>query len=529
MLPTRSRLRPRPGTTTRLLSAALLAGVALIGRQAAADPLDGAWTQGQVREDYTVHQWLKGCGPAPKSGSVGKSQSATIRREGDEIAIMSGGRVIRSNECYDPMPTLSRESHSRDPSGKLWRTRCTTPPSDPRRAMLQTLFSITDDKQIDIVETGRYEIVLKEGRCIADVKRSVKLVRVTPKTAPTKTAGPKPTPTPTPKPDDSRCATPGDPARLEVRPSRKLMRAGESFAFHAIVVDRVGCRTHAPVSWRLQCDDALKSTVTLTKNGMVNADAASADGACKLTAVAADHHAEVELDVVSPERYEDLLAQSGLNEKGETDEAAIAIIAAGSVGAEEARIDDGSARRRTIFFIIIGAVTALLGAVAFIGWRRARKATTAELSEQERHEAELEAHRHRKEEREREHARALAAHEESVRRLESSGQKARVCPTCQEEYDTDRQYCPKDGAQLVDAVLALESPAGLVCPACGRGYAAGQKTCLTDGEELVPHALRGAGGPAPAQRGKICPTCGDRFEGDAEFCGKDGTALVLLN
>ena len=56
--------------------------------------------------------------------------------------------------------------------GKTWRTRCTTPPNDPRKAILNTLVVATTDKRIDVIETGRYEIVLETGRCVADVKRT---------------------------------------------------------------------------------------------------------------------------------------------------------------------------------------------------------------------------------------------------------------------------------------------------------------------------------------------------------------------
>ena len=52
---------------------------------------------------------------------------------------MGGGRVFRTNQCYEVMPTLIRETHSRDASGKAWRTRCVTPAGDPRRALLQPL------------------------------------------------------------------------------------------------------------------------------------------------------------------------------------------------------------------------------------------------------------------------------------------------------------------------------------------------------------------------------------------------------
>src|SRR6202020_2911163 len=92
--------------------------------------------------------------------------------EGDELSFVGGGRVFRTNQCYDELPTLVRETHTRSASGREWRTRCTTPPSDPRRAIINTLVVATSDAHVDIIETGRYEISLAAGLCTADIKRS---------------------------------------------------------------------------------------------------------------------------------------------------------------------------------------------------------------------------------------------------------------------------------------------------------------------------------------------------------------------
>ncbi|MGH7330091.1 MAG: hypothetical protein ACREJX_17230, partial [Polyangiaceae bacterium] len=88
--------------------------------------LDGQWKQSPLREQYTVQQWLPGCGPPPVSMSTGGGEVITVRTEGDELSFIGGGRVFQTNQCYDPMPTLARDAHSRDPSGKSWQTRCTT-------------------------------------------------------------------------------------------------------------------------------------------------------------------------------------------------------------------------------------------------------------------------------------------------------------------------------------------------------------------------------------------------------------------
>src|SRR5262249_15263071 len=218
-----------------ILSLASLA-ICLAPRPSRADsPFDGKWKQSALREDYTVQQWLPGCGPAPISSSVGGGDTVTIHQDGDELAISGGGRLFRTNQCYDQLPTLARDAHSPDPSARAWRTRCPTPPAGPRRAMLNTLVVASSDTHIDITETGRYEISLAEGRCIADVKRTRSFDLVTPASpapsatpapaAPPVTAAPQP-PAP-PPPRAGTCAPPGEAARLAARPSRPLPRTPE--------------------------------------------------------------------------------------------------------------------------------------------------------------------------------------------------------------------------------------------------------------------------------------------------------------
>ena len=180
--------------------AALLV-VLLVARGARADsPFDGKWKQGPLHEEYTVQQWLPGCGPAPVTGNTGGGEIVSIREEGDELSIIGGGRVFKSNQCYDQLPTLARDAHSRDANGRTWRTRCSTPASDPRCALMQTLVSAQTDTHIDVLETGRYEISLNEGRCIADVKRSRTYDLVSKDGVPTTPPSAAPPPPPPPPP-----------------------------------------------------------------------------------------------------------------------------------------------------------------------------------------------------------------------------------------------------------------------------------------------------------------------------------------
>src|SRR5687768_8480963 len=93
----------------RLPSLASLASLAtlLVASPAHAElHLDGKWRQSSLKETFSIQQWLdEGCGRAPQSSTQGGGEIVDIRMEGDELAIVGGGRVFRTNHCYDPMPT----------------------------------------------------------------------------------------------------------------------------------------------------------------------------------------------------------------------------------------------------------------------------------------------------------------------------------------------------------------------------------------------------------------------------------------
>jgi hypothetical protein len=478
----------------------------------------------------------------------------SVHAEGDELSFVGGGRVYKTNQCYDQMPTLVRESHTRNPSGREWRTRCATPPSDPRHAVMNTLVIATSDARIDVIETGRYESQLAGGLCTADIKRSRSFTLVA-LDSPAAPVAPDP-----PPPDPGRCTAPGEPVRLEARPSRKLLRTGESFSFRALVLDAAGCSTRTPTTWAV--DERAGHAVGVDASGKVTVAADAPEGTFDVVVSAAGKSAHVTVQVTLPGRYDALLQQSGLNAAGENDAAAVTVLATAEIGGSDARAEDGSKRRRAIFLAIVSVLAAALGGVAFVASRRAKRAATIEREAQERHAERLEAAETRKREKAAMHAAAMRAHEESVaaaKRAEAEAEAeardaaaaatAMVCPACSREYAPGSAFCPNDANRLVPlnagpgggriagggagvaGMPAMPPQAGSICPTCKRGYDPGVKVCSHDKDELIPYALYASRQPdaARAARGKICPTCGSRFEGGVEFCGKDGTALVLLN
>jgi hypothetical protein len=531
-----------------LLTLALVCGLLTLAteRRARADTsLDGTWTQGPLKEEYTVQKWLSACGPAPVSGPNGGGETISVHQEGDELAFVGGGRVFRSNQCYDQMPTLVRETHTRDPSGKTWRTRCTTPPSDPRRAVINTLVSVSNDRHIDIVESGRYEISLNDGRCTADIKRTRGLDLVAREGA-IASAAPPPAPVPTaaavPTVAANVCASPGDPARLEVRPSRKLLRTGDAFVFRAIVLDANGCATRTPTEWTFADAASADKGISVDPSGKVTIAQGATEGTYDIVVSAAGKSAHVSAVVASPSRYDDLLAASGLDDAGESPAAAVAMITGESIGGTDVKAEDGSKRRRTIFLAIVAVVALGLGIVAIIGARRTRRAAAIERDAQERHAERVREADERRRDKLARHAAAERAHEASVAEAAKvaaaeAAAPARsakmICPACRREYDSGSLYCPQDSNRLVPfngpQDLSM-GPSGGMCPTCKRGFDPGVKVCPHDQDELIPYALYASRNPSTSPpRAKICPTCGGRFDGGAAFCGKDGTALVLLN
>ncbi len=532
--------------------ALMVAVVTTCERRAWADgPYDGAWNMSSVSESFTVQQWSSACGPPPVSGTAVPGGPVTVTGRGGELVIQ-GARTLRTDQCIDSLPTLARNVHSQD--GTSWRTRCATPTADPRHAVVNTAYFVAGPDSISVAETGRYEFTINDAHCIADVRRAGSLSRVVAAPTPTPTAAPAPTPTvaatapppPAPRPD---CTQPGDPAVLQVRPSRKLLKAGDTFAFHGAVLDAAGCGTGTTIQWTL-------GAITF-KDGQAHAGLPTVDASGKLVvpsqdfgdatfdvvATAAGRSARASVQVAVPADFDALLAQSGLDSSGELDAPAVAVLATSSIGAADAKAQDGARKRKLVFIGVIAALASLLGVVSVIGARRAGRAKKAEAGAQERHAEKMKDFERQKGEREAQHAAQMKAHREGVAlaQQQSAAQAARgidtgpvYCPSCRREFPAGTAFCTFDANRLV-AIRGHEQlmsgPAGGICPVCRKGCNPGVKVCPEHGEELVPAAVAAAGAVAQstAQRGKICPSCGSRFDGACSFCGKDGASLVVLN
>lgn len=309
-------------------------------------------------------------------------------------------------------------------------------------------------------------------------------------------------PVPVPKATAPVCALPGPPARIEVRPSHKLIRPGESFDFSSAVVDSRGCRLGIAPAFRLDAD---ANGVTVTSNGKVRVDEGAAEGEHSITAAVGARSVSVTLDVVSRERYDALLAQGGYDPSGASTDAAIARLESGSVGAHSTVLEDDSGKRRTLFVAIVGAAALALGLLGLALVRRSRQ-------------------------------RALARSVPSQRVAPQPAPPARsaqatVCPTCREEFAPEAQFCPRDGNRLLPLERGtVVAPTGAVCPVCGQGYDPGISVCPKHDEPLVPPLVYAASRTTPlVESRKICPVCGAQFTGESQFCGTCGAALVPVN
>lgn len=416
-------------------AAILLVAPVLAVSLAAHATVDGKWRQGALHEQYTIQQWLSGCGPAPVSGDFGGGDVVTIRAEGDELVFAGGGRTYRTDQCYDQMPTLARDTHSRDPA-KSWRTKCSTPAGDPRRALIQTLVSITSDTRIDVIETGRYEVTLKDGRCVADIKRQRTFTRIA-----EESAAPPPAPAPQPEPvakepppvetPPLHCGSPGRPARLEVRPSRKLLRPGESFAFRGSVFDAAGCPTRTPITWA-----SADNRVVVDPSGRVTVGEQASDGVIDLVATAKGRSAKVTVEIASAAKYDELLAQT----RAESDAPSVATIATESIGAGEARVDSsGAERRRLTFVVLISTVVLALGATWLVLSMRAKRRRALRFHDLEPMSSPEPMPP----------SASAPLPEVPVPSPTPTTKRGKICPTCGGKFDGSAAFCGKDGTALV--------------------------------------------------------------------------------
>ena len=443
--------------------AALLGcGVWLQAPFASAQPvsLAGRWQAEPMTVRWVIGEWGDACGPRP-SGGGDPGGVVNIELKNDELAIAGGGRSYSSEQCWEMHPGLDRQSHAK--GSRSWATTCRTKPNDPRQEILQTTITASDDV-ITFRESGQYQFSLQGQTCSASSGRWRTYRRLpagaetpapTPQPEPAQLPPvPIPVPSATPRetpPDAPRrpaasgggpCASPGAPARIEVRPARKLMRAGESFSFRASVFDARGCALRTPVSWEL---DPVDPSAKLD-GGTLQIAPGAPDAELNVVATAASQSVKVTVGVVSNDRYTSLLASGNFTADGASIEAATATITSGSFGAGDSAPEPGAPGRKWTFVALVSGIAVCFGVFGVVLLRRAQRqravkpkhdpGTVVFAGEPPRPPA----------------ARAPDGAATRFDPVPSApvNRGGTVCPICGTLYPSrDMKSCPKDGAQLL--------------------------------------------------------------------------------
>jgi len=464
---------PRCGVRSRRL---VLLGVWLLGSGIPLAPaqaqssasLSGRWQADPMTVRWVIGDWGEACGPRP-SGGGDTGGVVEIEVKGAELVISSPERSYSTAQCWAMHPELERQSHAA--GGRSWSTTCRTRSNDARQEVLQTNITATEDT-LSFRESGQYQFALQGQTCSASSGRWRTYRRLAEGSEPLPATGPATVPPPVelvpeprevprpevPPPEAPRrpaaanpCLTPGPPARIDVRPARKLMRAGESFLFRAVVFDVRGCALRTPVAWALSPPEA---TAQL-EDGVLEIPEGAADAQLGVVATAAHQSVRVTVDVVSSDRYSALLASGNFTADGASIEAATATITEGSLGAQSAVLEGAAPGRKWTFVALVSAIAVcfgMLGAFLLTRANRQRRAAAAPRAATVDVGTVVFAGEGQ--------APPPAAPTGDATRFDPLSQRApvvapvvsaaMVCPICGTLYPSrDLKTCPKDGAQLL--------------------------------------------------------------------------------
>lgn len=378
---------------------------------------------------WVVGSWGDLCGARP-SGGGDNGGIVTVQERGSELLIVGEAGTYSTQQCLQMRAGVTVQEHTAG-SG-VWKTSCRAAPGDVRQELLQTTLTLSGDV-LSLHESGQYQLTTHGQTCAASSGRWRTYRRV-PAEPPPRPAGP--------------CATPGAPTRLEVRPSRKLMRAGESFSFRASVLDAQGCSVSAPVSWSVAPDTAAR-----IEAGRLTLAGDAPDAQLQLTATAAGQSVRALVDVVTGDRYAALLATGKFNADGASPDA----ITSGSVGTGDMPENAERSDRKWTFVGIVSGIALLFALIGAWLLGRAHRTAAAQAALAQRGKR---GSRHPRGSGTAVYpgdAAAAAPRRRSfdATRLENSQplpapKPATVCPVCGTLYETrGARICPKDGAQLL--------------------------------------------------------------------------------
>ncbi|MEZ4247848.1 MAG: hypothetical protein R3B99_06385 [Polyangiales bacterium] len=454
-------------------------------------PFEGTWRAGAMEIRNEIGSWGADCPQRLPPTQTEPGGEVRITQSGDQLTFAGAVRG-GTNRCWSDQPGLRRVSSTYQ-EGR-WTTICRTPSEVAQGENGTYTWRASGETTLSYEETTRWDWRLNTSHCVATRTARRTLTRVG--AAPVVETPP---PTMEPEPAPERC-TPGAPARLRVS-ALDPIAPGDRACVRARVVDASGCTVpNAPIEVSLEGEARGR-----LEGRCFVAAAAGSEGAVRL-AVSSGAFREVVSLRVETEDLTDLTARR-LREAGEAQTGPQNAEAEGASGvAARALAGDPGA------LAWVGGGVALLVLAGIVVLVLARKKPAPVPPADTEDDAP---------------PRPSAA--APVASAAPAPPTRKLCPTCGRETE-GKEFCPHDGARLLDPEDPKLRAQGMICPTCRRGYPADVRTCAQDGDELMPYAMFVARQKvvAPAAK-KICPKCGTTYDPETTFCGKDGSPLQTVN
>ena len=504
-----------------IFSCSLLAAAVASPTSARAEgPYEGEWRASARSVRIELDSWGDDC---PANVPLRQSEpggAVGIRQSGDHL-IFTGAVQARTDRCWSDQPGLQRSSASFQ--GSTWTVSCRTPTSIAQGESGRYVLRAEGQDRIVLEETTEWDWRLRTSRCTARRRSRQTFTREVPETA---LFAPQSPATPSP-------CRPGAPARVHISPRAAELYPGDRVCFRTRVTDAAGCeipdravrlslRRAAGRGGALEGRCFLAGETAADAEGQFQVDANGGNGlksTARISVVVDDL-----TDIVAQDRPTALPTVEGDAEL------------AGSSSVTARTASTGSPSWLLGLGALVLLVLLVLG-VAVLLVTRGRSRTALPTAGATPTTISGSASRDGGPNRPHSAAPASAASvplpvSPSARGAgATSTRHARTCPVCSFEDDAGAQdYCPNDGAPLLDPNAPEVRAQGMICPSCRRGYPAGTRQCGADQEELVPYAFYLAREKHEGSAGKkVCPTCGASYDADRTFCGEDGSPLETLN
>lgn len=461
-------------------------------------PFQGEWTATSKGIGIELQSWGEDCPGGIPLRQTERGGTVRITQSGDHLTF-SGAVRGSTQQCWSDQPGLRRTGAT--VQGTTWTIRCSTPPNTAQGETGTYTFRAEGQDRIVFTESTRWDWSLRNSRCTATRRSRQTFNRVVEESA---VAEPE-------QPEPANC-TPGRPSRLVISPRRAELHAGERVCFRTRVTDSAGCRVpDQPV--RLSLDSAEGRSARIDGQCFFAGEtAADAEGTFRVQATSGTLGASARVTVAIDD-LTDLVAQGSSSmvptSTGNAE-------AAGASGVAARAADGGGGFQ--LWWLGAGLGVLLLIGLSVVFVVRGRKGPEEEEAPFVAPPAAVAAT-------------PTAAADDAIRAAGATTKRPeRVCPVCDHEADADTEFCPNDGARLLDPESPEVKAQGMICPTCRRGYAAGSARCSADGDELLPYAFFVARQKHEEAAGKkVCPKCGTTYGPEKTFCGQDGTPLETVN